>query len=727
MKMLDWEITKFNPIVSFPSMVGEGTEVYAQDMSNLRVDRWGHLRLRPAFTALEMFREAELLSGEAVFGVAASIRRLYWQRSDNKLLVADGIPASPITIQGVDDIAGRLSLVDEIADFVIVTSEGNDEGYQIFEDTNEAVDLGIKLPKSQTATFRPGTFPADFLVSSYNYFTTDDDNNRISHPQEVYLTGELGDYYYYAITFSNAIELTRSEIDDANKRIQNILESPAVFGKAQVRLPRFRFSDPDQPNLRDFDAEIDFDREIDIDQQRSLLNNRTERLVIENIQVPDDDRVTHMNIYRSIAQIDGDLSPYSVNYYRIAQIEVEPDSVASSYVEKDSAGLDATDGNYVEFDFTRSSDSGNRIAWSKADAVFNLGVRGFGGDIDVNLRWRDTTGMPPEIIQLAKFNDHLAGINGGEELRFSTVRDGTPLWHVFPVDHKIKTGRLIQFCANYRGQLLFGGADGLYRMSGTTFPNIQWDIISSRGPVTAHAWGVLDKAFGFVGVDGFYLTDGTQAPEIARALDGYFNRHRIEDGLVAQLPNHATFWSATRRNKKTDAVDTLYFVETDGKWIRLEGTDARRIRQLATIQFVSENPYAAIADEHPAPRLMGWTVDDSDSDELTDFSGSTGAVTELIPWSWESQQLDWNARGLGEQMKIFKQLVISGHAENDVTVHFYIDERDPVTETVTLDRDAVDRFDPLRIPIDRRGFGIRVKLEGTGQVTLRGLKLEALV
>ena len=89
--------------------------------------------------------------------------------------------------------------------------------------------------------------------------------------------------------------------------------------------------------------------------------------------------------------------------------------------------------------------------------------------------------------------------------------------------------------------------------------------------------------------------------------------------------------------------------------------------------------------------------------------------------------MDWNADGLGEMMKIFEELVISGVADNDVTVTFYPDNLEPTTATVTLDRERYERFDPVRVPIRRRGFALRFNIEGMGQVTLRGLKVGATV
>ena len=83
-----------------------------------------------------------------------------------------------------------------------------------------------------------------------------------------------------------------------------------------------------------------------------------------------------------------------------------------------------------------------------------------------------------------------------------------------------------------------------------------------------------------------------------------------------------------------------------------------------------------IADQQRAPRLIDWVVDDASVDGITYYTGGT-PVEEDIAWSWESQQLDWNAHGFGEEMKVFTELDISGIADNDAAITFYIDDRAP--------------------------------------------------
>ena len=439
---------------------------------------------------------------------------------------------------------------------------------------------------------------------------------------------------------------------------------------------------------------------LGVGNQQDLINNGSYYVEFELQEKPADNRITHLNIYRSSQRHANENTPDSqIVYYRIHQIEIADD--ASTYPQ----------------------DFRDRTLKTTVDRTH---------------RFEDNSTLPTNAVQIALFNDRLFAPNGNE-LRFSDVRNATPTWHAWPVINSIAHGGRIDFCAEFRGILLFGAADGLYRLSGTSPQTYRYDQISSRGPVSAHAWGILDNAFGFVGADGLYMSDGTEAPEIAPQLKGYFNRYEVEDGFVGMLPNKASLWGVNRRNKSTGDTDHIYFVNDGNDWVRVaEGSsdrtgsaigilNASHIRQYASVKFDGLPLTGVIADGQRAPRLIDWIVDDETTDGLTKYTGQDFPPTEEIAWSWESQELDWNVHRLGEEMKIFTELVISGTAENDVTVTFYIDDREPFTKTVKLNRTAQDTFYPVRIRITRRGYGCRFKLEGTGAVTLRGLQLNGWV
>ena len=763
MQELLWNITKFNHIFSYPSDAGDGAESYAQDMVNLRVDRWGHLRLRPAIRALQMHEEGDIASADVgMVGVAASITRLFWLNSNAQLYVTNSIPADPLQITGVPLLSGRLSLV-ELGENIVLTSEGSDQGYAIGEN-NEVEQLGIAAPDVDvfgSAFFNPTTNPVANVIASFGQLVTqllaspiDNRIYQLRADQEALTTDDRGNTIYVA-DYETGAALIAGTAGDLFLQIEptsNLNSESGVAGATSLIVTgearaghvfRRGTSPPDyvitsvvntpqgqqinftpglvsghpdntilviQPSwwrilvpLQDeysyykltFEGEGLFgDTESngsaffavklpDRTMPDEIINDINQQLVVQITQAPGDTRITHLNLYRSdVRRADGD-DGADLNYYRVEQFSLESASFPIYFVD------------------------------DTADTV-------------VTNKLEDNSYMPSSIEQLVQYNDRLFGANGNE-LRFSDVRNTIPIWGAWPVLNSIRTGQRVDFAAAYRGMLLFGASDNLHRLSGTSPANFRYDQISSRGPVSPHSWGILDNAFAFVGADGLYLTDGTKAPEIAPQLKGYFNRYEIEDGFVGMLPNKASLWGIHRRNKSTDDTDIIYFVKDGNDWTRVvKGSDATAIRQYASVKFDGLPITGVIADQQRAPRLIDWVVDDASVDGITHYTGGT-PVEEDIAWSWESQQLDWNAHGFGEEMKVFTELDISGIADNDATITFYIDDRAPVTKTVRLDRAAHDRFHPVRVRINRRGFGCKFKLEGTGAVTLRGLQMKVLV
>lgn len=717
MQELIWNVTKFNHILSYPSAAPAGAEAYAQDMLNLRVDRWGHLRLRPVIRALQMDDESDIASeNRLITGVAATARELYWLRSDGKLFVANSIAANPSEIRNAPNLEGRLSIVGDIGDFAVITSEGDDNGYIVYYPDIVARTLHLEPPNAED--FHQRYFVNPELRSDYA-ISYDATNSRFilldSVPGDLSGTTMVEDVSFSGntIILGDATRGTSYQLADGDVLI---VSSPITnAGAVQVlvvgspALP-LRHADGSELDPGDLQAgytveqsdkytfyKLTFESEGGAwesepserfsDRARNNPEEFRIRFVLPHEDKPTDNRVKFLNLYRSSETRDDE---------------------------------DADDDNLLYFRVGRTRLPRTAIDWGVLDNESH-------GEHNVLLPLRDNSKMPSEITQIARFNDRLFGA-AGDELRFSDVRNLTPNWGAWPILNSIQTGTPIEFCAAYRGMLLFGGANNLYRLSGSSPATFGYDQISSRGPVSPHAWGVLGDALGFVGSDGLYLTDGTRAPETAPQLEGYFNRHEIEEGLAGTLPNKASLWGVSRRRKRDNHIDQILFVKNANDWSRLAIGDERAlVKEYTTVKFDGFALTGVIADQGRAPRLIDWVVDDGDVDALTKYTGQVNPPTEEIAWSWESQQLDWNSQGLGSEMKTFKELAIDGKAENDITATFYIDEQEPVEETVSAMRAGGDRFDYRRIRIDRRGFSLRFKITGTGNVTIRGLKVRAYV
>lgn len=171
MQELLWNVTKFNHILSYPSDAGDGAEAYAQDMVNLRVDRWGHLRLRPVIRALELANESDLvLEGTTITGIAASARALYWLTSEGELfatddtgvkplnipLTAGGIRLGPIDLSFTPNLGGYTGTEADAGDDVADTTPG----FAIFQDGKvpNAAEMGLGIYFSSSfETITPNT------------------------------------------------------------------------------------------------------------------------------------------------------------------------------------------------------------------------------------------------------------------------------------------------------------------------------------------------------------------------------------------------------------------------------------------------------------------------------------------------------------------------------------------------------------------------------------------
>lgn len=648
MQMHNWQITKFHGIHSFPADVPEGSAVLSQDLVNLRINRWGHLRPRPPIRHLnpDIFSDFwddgsaamnywsaggknlwndGIGADEQITGVAGSAEFLFYLRSDGTLFRESVITPTLTQISGVENLRGRLSIVSAYETFVILTSEGDDRGYYISNNSLFALPLAIPRPDISDFTMAvglgTGSNPSDPALTRNRYAT---------------------DRIFYKISFASQ-DKEGFESQPSQSQARVVRQYPASTSYVtQFSLPGTAF-------------------------------------------VGLDPRITHINFYRSLKLHPTGTPDEDIDFYRL-------DSVAI-------ASLDTTQTNVVVYqDKTKNPGQLEDIS------TFT--------DLAITETLKVNVPMPRNIKQLAHHKGRIYGVDDNV-LRFTDVRYGNPRWDLWPEQNAENFPHKLEFCASYRGFLIVGGTQGLYAIAGDSPHNFAIAPISRRGPVSPHAWAIVNELLTFVSVNGIYATDGAVVQPFGKELKGYFNRHAIEDGAIAQLINDASLFSVTRE------ADTLHFVNEDGRWTRL---DTEPIRQVTTLplQFginADTELTTVIADNRESPRLLNWIVEDEISHD-NDYAG------DRVDWKWESQELDWNEEGLGERLKNFKWLEISGIATHpEITLTFYIDDKAPIVVTKQLDRELTDRFKPLRARIGRWGYALRFTIEGEGEVTLRGLKL----
>jgi len=149
MPLIPWNTTAFRGIHMQPAKVEAGHS-FARDMNNLRIDGDGWLRLRQGTDNI-FTRDSNIT------GIVASQRHVFALDEDGALIGVVGNTETEIDTAG--DMEGRLSLVD-FNSYVIITSEGDDQGYIIDlregEDFN-TISLGLPPPGDSSFSVNQGT------------------------------------------------------------------------------------------------------------------------------------------------------------------------------------------------------------------------------------------------------------------------------------------------------------------------------------------------------------------------------------------------------------------------------------------------------------------------------------------------------------------------------------------------------------------------------------------
>lgn len=608
MPNIDWELSKFIGMHTQPSKV-EGGEVYGSDMQNLRIDGDGWLRPRSEVLSLDP-------DGENITGIAASQDHVWILRSDGKLYVRANLDLSIETeITGVSDLEGRISVVGTFRDYVILTSEGDDQGWMVDlrEDKNfQYVPLGIEPPP-----------PGDSLAVSLVHELPDN--------VESVGFGELrqGTYIY---TYAYLIHDRDDDLLPWNNMQSNLWD----------RRDRFVLVTPDE--------DTNYAR-VQISYSGNLL-------------------ATHIRIYR--AHVDA-----QPNYTHVADIPLTPET------ESGGGGIVFYDG-YSDSDL---DDANKERTFSKQHLVVNSITDTF-----------HSSRLPSEVKQINEYNNLVFGA-AGDRLVYSDLRNGNIIPWAFPEENEIRVEGRVDFCTELREVLLFGGIDGLHRLTGVTEYDFRVGNIGSIGPIDGYSWGKTADALAFVGEGGLYATDGSTALKLSDVvLDAFFNDKTLERGGVIFFKDNDILF-----NVSTDAEDVQFKME-DKYWTRW----AFPFKQSVSI-LQNKNTRVLVVDDTGRLKQIDW---------------NSTASSENVSWHWTSNFLDGadNYPKLEKTRKRFAEFTFTGSAENELTLKTWVDddETEPIIHTFASRSDSLR---PVRVPINRRGRRIKFQLSGTGDCKIQGIGL----
>ena len=602
-----WRVENFSRGLHTKPARTEGGELYAADIENLQVDTDGFLKLRADFgdasTRLDM---------NEITGVAATTDYLFLLRSNGELSlqhIRDRTITS-LPIEGIENFRGRISIVTPAATYVILTSEGDDQGYWIDLRDNSfarAHPLGLTPPDRNN----------DLTVTEVETNGEGFRGNGYLGYAFTWLRDTLGQPFHGMESNSSGTEVVTQELDD------------------EIQITH-------------------------LDVLSFELGLKRKKIVIEVVNCPTDTQITHLAIYRTDGLISDRSEIYKSPLRRIGTIPV--DTMAKGE--------------------TRFEDT-NEAEWKDGIPLNNYNDR-----------------MPLGVKSIHYHQGRIFAPTG-DRLVFTGFAGTIPTYWSFPPNNFIRhvnSGR-VDFCVSHREVLLFGGADGLFRLTGRDVYDFEADQISGAGPLDGYSWGVMKDTLGFLGNRGLYLTDASSVEFVSdEALDGFFDARVVKRGSVVFLQDNAILFFVSLRPVEETEITDYIFAFDDRHWVRWSG------EQVSQIAVLGGKFYAAGGS---VLRDIEWYAGESTDPELA--------------WAWESNFIHGQESGAGNLTKRFAELLLSAAEGTRITLKTWVDTQKRPTEREIITRDDL-YFQ--RIPIERIGKRLRFRLEGKGPVEIRGIQIE---
>ena len=671
------EFTNFTPgELTYHESV-PGGEITAQEMLNLRVDRHGALRQRQSIRAVNP------PNTHNITGVAASTDRLFFINEDGQLFYRNasrirqfdrqveilGRPriiteTTPDGYIEATKLAGRISIIYEYENFVILTSEGEDKGYWI--------DLRDEPLKAYPLGFNPPTFDTSLQLSG--------DGITLLEGQGI----ELQTYaYIYRFTYVRDTR-TPTEID-AGKMLPD-----EPFSEVE--------SNPSPPKLLDVP---------NIDPQ-----NRVRGIYIYGLKFPNPDGLeAGIAIYRSRPIRKTDLDDGQVG--------------DNERVMLDDQDLDFRRIGIYPPPFNPNADPAAVPPGREDTGRFDDFMGEEERQEQASLRF-DNDRLPATAKTFTLYNDRVF-VPNATELRYSDLRFGKLALWAFPKNNAIRRPVDCRFTKTYRELLLFGGRNGLWRMTGADPHTFNPDQLSNLGPIDAYATTTTEDIFGYISPAGLHTTDGIATQDISEPLQAHFENQEPIRGSVLFLPNGHSVWSVVfARLDGSEHRQTFVRARQWQQWKDLAVEQNARFEQIT----VTGDPetISLIAENTPYIRQVLW-------ENLTGiYDSTTNDLESLTPieWSWKSQRLDFQAEGVATKRKRFTELQIEGKADTEINgelaqlqITFWVydtkGEATPKTLTRTLQRSHLYK---TRVPIKKIGQSIEFMVAGIGNVELYSFTLK---
>ena len=759
-----WQLDNFSLGMHTEPGKQRGGSRYAADKNNLQVDGDGWLRLRSNFKKVGP-------DGENITGLAASNTHLFILREGGKLYFR---PLSDLDdeteITDVPDLEGRISVISAFRDYIMLTSEGEDQGYWVDfrEDKDQVANtLGIVAPSSDAFDLQSNV-PDDaeptalvaYVITYIRQFEAgvgevpSDElfNGMESEPSEPqylltlpltdeastdfadgYLASEDAEWRWESVigNLSNGeVNLQTTVfsvryIDRNSEDWEDEIRAADIVGKQlrivnQTRDGRYILGTVTAITFNPLSASIILTDITATMSSGSSSNGDVVKITIASIGSasdidpgdyypailtdfvdPPDPQVTGINIYRSIFYkkdnegtdtdfdklkklIDDDVANRDFSSLPFRKVYYLSNDDADTVIDGVQVNADGDDEPFTGV-------NGTKTVYTWTDGLLHI--------VNNNKR------LPSEVKQFELHQNRIWG-GAGDRLVYSDLNFGNLKLWAFPTRNAIRrsrTGR-IDFVAEHREVLLFGGRDGLYRLIGTDASDFNSDEISRTGPVDGYCWSATINSLGYVGENGFYLTDAATTEYVSKlAIDKFFENKRARRGAMLFFSDDTFLFTIGLQPVDSDEGITDYlFRYEDGYWSRWSGTD---IRQVVAVG---------------ADWTRYWLTDGTG--ELVELEWNEENTDTELEWWWESNWISGRSAGVQNEHKQFRELALSAKAGTDMKLETWVgNDESPVVQEFTSRDDEYFQI----LPIERIGERLRFRLSGTGQVTIRGIQIES--
>lgn len=790
MPKIDYELTDFKGIHTAQGKVPAG-HTYAHDLLNLRIDKEGWLSPRSRITDFPI--------GDDVTGIATSPTHIFTLRTDGTLWVRDknnvryAVKTQPRTatlfereveeatealfvttgVDTSDDVQpqdlnnvlayfeGRISLAS-FGDYVVITSEGEDQG--VWVDMSQ--DLPVVPKVYQLGISHTPDVPAAPRLKNRESKLVEKNawlNQDFLAIDDTFPILQVGVSYYYTYTY----------VRKGKKPFDGMESQPHAYHRVNIPRKERVWPDPDDPLQNRFWLAGDNFPNDPGDVIEARITDAA--ITLENIVHSEDEQVTGMNIYRSVAipapdpflPGDPDVTVYneyetenSGNNIPIYQYYTEPPEDPLpfrhiGYVPKGQTTFDDNALDYIISENTFEEEiptdyaalAGQTIATTSSTAAIGTALGGPKGGVIGTKVGLILSGISFVGGVVNSFDNWVTEDYTREDIRNVQFWQDGIILNTYNQRLPPKVKQIVVYNDN-----IFGATGEELVYSDTRYGNpAHWAFpevnkIRLQGEVTfcATTLGELrgrTNVLLFGSQNQMARLSGANKADYAVDIIGHqgpVSPHAwtSQSGAIAYVGESGLFLtSGAQIQMISDIALDAFFQDKkilDGSVMFFQDND-----MLFSVHTENENLAFKFEDgawsrwDNIKMIQTAQIVADNETYEL--FINENNRIQRILwndtetednAWLFESQLLDFGGQTSNRRKRFSQLQLIANTEEDELTLETWIDdETEPVTRTFT----PRDDLYPSRVPIQRVGRRLRFRVSGNREITIQGLKLGVIL